>query len=135
MRLIGRKVRAARAAENKANPTRSLLRRDKKLRRWYPGRHEKLYNSPKWKELRLHILGNRPVCQACGKRPAEEVDHEVRHKGNPKLFWDPGNLVALCPRCHRYKTRFERRPSVEFHDPSRPKPRLVIGNDKRAASC
>lgn len=70
-----------------------------------------LYNSTRWKKLRIKFLKEHPLCAECGKkgivRPAEVVDHIIPHKGNKELFWDEDNLQALCKGCHDRKTAKE----------------------------
>ncbi|SHF44191.1 HNH endonuclease [Caloramator proteoclasticus] len=70
-----------------------------------------LYNSTRWKRLRIKFLKENPLCAECGKkgivRPAEVVDHIIPHKGNKELFWDESNLQALCKECHDRKTAKE----------------------------
>ena len=70
-----------------------------------PGRkHGNLYSTSRWQVLRRQVLRAHPICQACGKEVADTVDHIVPHRGNPALFYDPGNLQALCKACHDKKT-------------------------------
>jgi 5-methylcytosine-specific restriction protein A len=46
------------------------------------------------------------TCAQCGHVQRRlEVDHIVKHNGDPRLFWDPANLQALCPTCHLAKTQ------------------------------
>lgn len=70
-----------------------------------------LYNTARWKKLRIKFLKENPLCAECGKigivRPAEVVDHIIPHKGNKELFWDEDNLQALCKECHDRKTAKE----------------------------
>ena len=40
---------------------------------------------------------------------ATVADHIIPHKGNLELFWDEGNLQALCKSCHDRKTAKEGR--------------------------
>ena len=62
------------------------------------------YLTPAWKALRARILRRRPICEACRMAKATCVDHTIRHRGDPELFWDEENLVALCWSCHSSKT-------------------------------
>jgi 5-methylcytosine-specific restriction endonuclease McrA len=74
-----------------------------------------LYNTKRWRHpetgVRIKILERdgftcqMPGCGVLlvGKRHAPNspvVDHIKPHKGNLVLFWDEGNLQALCKRCH-----------------------------------
>jgi 5-methylcytosine-specific restriction protein A len=71
----------------------------------------RLYASKEWKYLRDQQLDSFPLCQSHGEAgkdvPAEEVDHIVRHRGDPNLFFDPANLQSLCHPCHSRKTALE----------------------------
>ena len=74
-------------------------RRNYADRRWY--------RTPGWKALRLTVLADAGhTCAVC-RRPALnlEVDHIVKHDGDPLRFWDRSNLQALCSTCHAIKTR------------------------------
>ncbi|RSC01933.1 hypothetical protein EFR00_17520 [Rhizobium sophoriradicis] len=50
------------------------------------------------------------MCEELGEvTAANTVDHRKAHKGDPALFFDPGNLASLCHSCHsRHKQRLER---------------------------
>lgn len=78
------------------------------------------YKLPIWKnDLRPAQLLREPFCRACaarGKREgaphlfrvsATDVDHVIPHRGNWKLFVDPGNHQSLCHSCHSRKTAAE----------------------------
>ncbi len=72
-----------------------------------------LYNSKRWKQLRLHILSKHPFCQCPhhkGKQyPANVVDHRIPHQGNVFLFWDRSNLQSMAKVCHdRFKQSQEK---------------------------
>jgi len=46
------------------------------------------------------------TCASCGVIHYQlEVDHIVKHEGNPELFWNATNLQALCSPCHTRKTK------------------------------
>jgi 5-methylcytosine-specific restriction protein A len=62
----------------------------------------KLYSS-RWRKARALFLRINPVCVDCGL-PANEVDHEIPHRGDPRLFWDRSNWTPRCKRCHSRKT-------------------------------
>lgn len=70
-----------------------------------------LYNSAKWKRVRLKFLSQHPRCVMClasGRQtPANEVDHIIPHCGDIGLFWDVDNYQSLCKRCHSSKTFYE----------------------------
>ena len=73
--------------------------------------HHTLYNTGRWKRLRLSALSANPLCQRCkhyGKlTPAIDVDHIVPHKGDHVLFSDANNIQCLCKSCHSWKTQRE----------------------------
>lgn len=70
-----------------------------------------MYNSPRWKAMRIQQLQDHPWCQACLTlgiyEPAEEVDHIRPHRGDPNLFFDDANLQSLSKQCHSRKTSNE----------------------------
>ena len=57
--------------------------------------------------IRRILLNRNPVCQHCGKRLAEEIDHilPLEHGGGNERT----NLQCLCRVCHQRKTSFEAR--------------------------
>lgn len=60
-----------------------------------------VYCSPRWKAVRLLMLGKYPICEAleCTKL-AYELDHKDGHVEN----WQENNLICLCKSCHSRKT-------------------------------
>jgi 5-methylcytosine-specific restriction enzyme A len=73
-------------------------RRNRDVRKWY-------YTSP-WIHLRQQVITEACyTCAACGQVQADlQVDHIVKHEGDPARFWDLANLQPLCPTCHTRKT-------------------------------
>ena len=68
-----------------------------------------MYRCKQWFKLRARVKHEEPVCRTrfCGQL-ATDVDHIRPHKGDPRLFFDRGNLQALCHGCHSRKTsRFD----------------------------
>lgn len=70
-----------------------------------PWRH--LYNTARWKRLRLQQLAAHPLCQCAeceeGEKqvtPATVVDHIKPHRGDERLFFDPANLQSLSKPHH-----------------------------------
>lgn len=64
------------------------------------------YGSVRWKKKRAAILRRDGyLCQNCkryGKvSEAVEVHHVKPVELWPELAWDSGNMVSLCPKCHR----------------------------------
>lgn len=69
----------------------------------------RLYNTKRWRDLRLVILERDDwTCRGTGtlligKAPAPNspvVDHITPHRGNLMLFWDTENLQAVCKEYH-----------------------------------
>lgn len=84
-----------------------------KYRRGASDEYHWMYSLPIWtRKLRPNHLVEEPFCRECarqGKRVyATVVDHIVPHRGNWKLFTDPGNLQSLCKSCHDRKTALEK---------------------------
>ena len=73
----------------------------------YPTVH-KWYCSRRWSLLRIEVLRAQPFCVVCraqGRRVlSQDVDHIVKHGGDPTVFWDRENLQGLCRPCHTRKT-------------------------------
>ena len=74
--------------------------------------YRKLYSRKAWKELRMSVLLDQPLCEYCllvGRTTsATLVDHIEPHKGDLKLFFDRTNLASCCDQCHSgFKQRFE----------------------------
>lgn len=67
----------------------------------------KWYYTETWRSLRLMVLTDAMyTCAQCGMVQAElDVDHIVKHNGDPAVFWDRANLQALCKPCHSAKTQ------------------------------
>lgn len=62
------------------------------------------YDSKRWAPFRLSFLRKNPLCVKCRAAgltvPASVVDHIVKAKERPDLFYEPSNLQALCATCH-----------------------------------
>ena len=75
------------------------------------------YKTSRWQKLRWKVLvRDLFTCQRtdCGRIEANSsllvADHKIRHRGDPKLFWDEGNIECLCKPCHdRLKQSEERK--------------------------
>lgn len=75
-------------------------------------RYRAWYFTAAWRKLRAHQLAREPRCRMCValKRPtpATIADHVTPHRGDPRLFFDPGNLQSLCATHHSsVKARLE----------------------------
>jgi 5-methylcytosine-specific restriction enzyme A len=70
----------------------------------YRSQTQGLYNSRGWGRLRAAQLRREPHCRCCASvnqfTPATVADHIQPHKGDRRLFFDPGNLQSLCKKCH-----------------------------------
>jgi 5-methylcytosine-specific restriction protein A len=64
--------------------------------------------STRWLRLRAEVLQDEPFCRHCrqaGRRSLTvDIDHIVKHDGDPVRFWDRSNLQGLCKPCHTVKT-------------------------------
>jgi 5-methylcytosine-specific restriction protein A len=69
----------------------------------------KLYTTDRWRRLRAQVLADEPLCVDSAARgvlePSTTADHITPHRGDVALFWDRGNLQALCHACHSRKTQ------------------------------
>lgn len=69
--------------------------------------HKLVYNTSRWREMRLIHLMRNPVCEMCRNEFATEVHHKIPISTGVgrseilKLGFDEKNLMALCPNCHR----------------------------------
>lgn len=73
------------------------------------GKERRLYDSVRWRMLRLDQLMCEPFCRLCASHglrvQATDVDHIIPHRGDPTLFYNRSNLQSLCHSCHSRKTR------------------------------
>ena len=69
-------------------------------------RHQ-FYNTRDWLKLRAAMLRREPVCRACRRAPATDVDHITPIRAGGSMT-HPGNLQCLCHECHSRKTLSER---------------------------
>jgi len=87
-----------------AHASRSRVR----LERPTYARAHRWYGSARWQGLRLEVLQAEPLCRHCwarGRRtPTQEIDHVIKHDGDPDRFWNRRNLQGLCKACHTVKT-------------------------------
>lgn len=82
------------------------------------GEYKKLYATKAWQQLRTGILARDGyMCQRCGvmltqgrkHKTAAVVNHKTPHKGDLELFYDVGNLEAVCKHCHDGKIQRQER--------------------------
>jgi 5-methylcytosine-specific restriction endonuclease McrA len=66
----------------------------------------KWYYTLQWSHLRKSVLTDAAyTCAECGQIQLDlDVDHIVKHEGDPTRFWNRANLQALCKPCHSRKT-------------------------------
>jgi 5-methylcytosine-specific restriction protein A len=66
----------------------------------------KWYYTVAWAHLRAEVLTDAAyTCAQCGMVTSTlDVDHIVKHEGDPAQFWNRANLQALCKPCHSRKT-------------------------------
>ena len=89
-------------------PKRKEIKRTDK----YDSDRRKIYQSQRWRMLRIAKLSDTPLCEMCGRkgvvRPAVDVHHvvsfmstddDVRRKA---LAYDYNNLMSLCKECHQF---------------------------------
>lgn len=73
----------------------------------------RLYDTARYKRLRLTRLNDEPLCRMCRERfgrvrPATVCDHVQPHRGDVDLFYDYTNTQSLCKECHDiHKQRME----------------------------
>ena len=106
------------AAQKRKEASRSLF---KGTRRKRSAEYNRLYHTVRWRKLRYAFLKAHPVCAVCGGL-ATTVDHIIPHRGDEALFYDEGNLQALCASCHSAKTLKENgyfRPFARSHENGR----------------
>ena len=60
----------------------------------------------KWRQAREGWLKSHPKCVDCSEL-ATEVDHQIPHRGDMKLFWDRSNWRSRCKTHHSRKTATE----------------------------
>ena len=75
----------------------------------YHREYKKLYDTSRWKRLRLQKLAEQPLCQKCQKKgitlEANVVHHMKPHKGDLNLFYcSIAQLESLCAQCHNIIT-------------------------------
>ena len=61
------------------------------------------YRTARWRNLRRRVLAETPHCVRCGISKDDatlEVHHVKPPRGDEGLFFDEGNLVPVCRRCH-----------------------------------
>lgn len=71
------------------------------VRRWY--------KTARWLQLRALVIQEEPLCCDClaadRTTPTTDVDHQIPHRGDERLFWSRENLRGRCHPCHSRKTQ------------------------------
>ena len=82
----------------------------KKQSQW--GTDHEIYNSGRWRRLRLIQLNKEPLCAIHKQRDeivaATVVDHIIAIQDGGKA-WNEDNLQSLCKSCHNRKSGKEKR--------------------------
>lgn len=88
----------------KKEPKRIIKREDRQA----------IYQSQRWKALRLAKLAEQPLCEVCLSKdkvtPAIDVHHKdsfLNYEGLERLAkaYDYTNLLSVCKECHSYLHR------------------------------
>lgn len=88
----------------KKEPKRIIKREDRQA----------IYQSQRWKALRLAKLAEQPLCEVCLQKdkvtPAIDVHHKdsfLNYEGLQRLTkaYDYTNLLSVCKECHSYLHR------------------------------
>ena len=71
---------------------------------------QKVYNTDRWRKLRLNYLSQHPLCEECLKKgiikSAQDIHHVISFMTTDdmcereRLAFDSSNLQALCRDCH-----------------------------------
>lgn len=69
-----------------------------------------VYNTARWKRLRLVKLRDNPLCEICEKKGITKMADDVHHiqsfmsvddpEARKALAFDYDNLMSLCDECH-----------------------------------
>lgn len=66
--------------------------------------YDEVYNTDKWKKLRVLKLMKNPLCERCEKegivKPALDVHHKITILKDISKAFDEDNLMSLCRKCH-----------------------------------
>lgn len=69
----------------------------------------RIYNTARWKSLRLKKLMIKPLCEVCNQALATEVDHIIpfltglTDRQKLRLGFNYANLQSICHNCHLIK--------------------------------
>ncbi|MDL2243914.1 HNH endonuclease [Parabacteroides sp. OttesenSCG-928-J18] len=75
--------------------------------------HKNVYNTSKWRKLRLQKLQEQPLCEVCKKNDIIKLATQVHHikeistgysdEKMLELAFDYTNLESICKDCHKEK--------------------------------
>lgn len=96
-------------------PRLKKLTKKKKTKRVYNSKKDNLnhmvYNSKRWRDLRIEKLTNNPLCERCDENDVLTLADQVHHKQpistgvsleeKCKLGYDYNNLMSVCDECHK----------------------------------
>lgn len=89
-------------------PTINLNKRKPRERTYNKAAYQDVYNTPRWKALRLYKVKNNPLCEECLKRGVIKQVEEVHHivpididNFSEELAYGYDNLISLCIECHK----------------------------------
>lgn len=73
--------------------------------------HKNVYNTSRWRKLRMLYLSENPLCEECLRNSVKKLAEHIHHKteistGNNdsemiQLAFDINNLESLCSECHK----------------------------------
>lgn len=90
---------------------RPWIKRKKQSSKGWGQDHE-IYNSDRWRRLRLIQLNDEPLCAIHKEKgeivAATVVDHKIAIQDGGAI-WDENNLQSLCKNCHNRKSGKEKR--------------------------
>jgi len=73
-----------------------------------PSAAKRLYDH-RWRVASKAFLAEHPLCIDCAAdgrvEAATDVDHQIPHRGDERLFWDVSNWRPRCKSHHSRKTR------------------------------
>ena len=91
-------------AKHAGTPTISAKRK-------YKDHNKSFYSSRRWRYIRLQVLSQHPLCEACDLydrvSPSVDIDHIFPLSHSPLLATSMSNLQALDKACHSRKGSYE----------------------------
>ena len=62
---------------------------------------QQFYSKSEWQEVSRKVHARDKVCRLCGGSENLEIHHIQAFPKAPLFFFDAGNLILLCRKCHR----------------------------------